>query len=94
MSCELYCISHLSPLQDSLWQRPLEHVEVGKKIWYYNAPVGEKSLGNMVAKMSLKYKSNQRYTNHSIRVTSMQVLEDNNAEGRHIQRVVGHKSSE
>ena len=48
----------------------------------------------MLAKMSLKYKLSKRYTNHSIRVTSMQILEDNNVEGRHIQRVSGHKSPE
>ena len=44
--------------------------------------------------MSVKYKLSQRYTNHCIRVTTVQVLEDNNIEGRHIQRVSGHKSLE
>ena len=36
----------------------------------------------------------KRYTNHSLRVTSMQVLEDGNVETRHIIRVSGHKSAE
>jgi hypothetical protein len=54
--------------------------------------VGEKPLGNMMANMSKKYALSQRYTNHSIRVTSLQLLEDNNIEGRHIIRVSGHKS--
>ena len=43
-------------------------------------------------KLSLKYKLSQRYTNHSIRVTSVQTLEDVNVEGRHIVRISGHKS--
>jgi hypothetical protein len=85
-------ISHLHPNQDALWQRPLENIKEGAMIWYYNAPVGEKTLGGMLAKMSTKYQLSQRYTNHSIRVTSMQILEDNQVEGRHIQRVSGHKS--
>ena len=34
----------------------------------------------------------KHYTNHSIRVTSLQVLEDLNIEGRHIIRISGHKS--
>ena len=34
-----------------------------------------------------------RYTNHSIRVTSLQALEDKNIEGRYIIRVSGHKST-
>ena len=56
------------------------------------APLGEKSLGNMMAKLSTKYGLSERYTNHSIRVTSLQILEDENIEGRHIIRISGHKS--
>ena len=45
-------ISHLS-WYDSLWQRPLENIKVGAKIWYYNDPMGEKNLGGMLARMSI-----------------------------------------
>ena len=38
--------------------------------------------------MSLKYNLSQRYTNHSLRVTSLQTLDD----AQHIIRVSGHKS--
>ena len=48
----------------------------------------------MMARLSLKYKLSQRYTNHSIRVTSLQVLENNNIEGRHAIRISGHKSDQ
>ena len=94
--CPVKCfekyLSHLHPAQDALWQRPLD--KVNKSIWYCNAAIGEKTLGGMLAKMSLKYGLSQRYTNHSIRVTSMQILDDNMVDGRHIQRVSGHKSLE
>ena len=46
----------------------------------------------MMAKMSSKYGLSERYTNHSIRVTSLQLLDDENIEGRHIIRISGHKS--
>ena len=46
----------------------------------------------MMPKLSLKYGLSERYTNHSIRVTSLQCLEDQNVEGRHIIRISGHKS--
>ena len=45
-------------------------------IWYCSAPLGEKTLGSMMPKLSLKYGLSERYTKHLIRVTSLQVLED------------------
>ena len=41
--------------------------------------------------MSLKYNLSQRYTNHSLHVTSLQTLDNAKIEGRHI-HVSGHKS--
>ena len=97
--CPVKCfekyLSHLHPAQDALWQRPLDKkITRDQRVWYCNAPIGEKTLGAMLSKMSLKYGLSQRYTNHSIRVTSMQILDDNMVDGRHIQRVSGHKSLE
>ena len=87
-------LSHLHPGEDSLWQRPLEKISYNSQVWYYRAPVGEKYLGGMMSKISSKYHLSQRYTNHSLRVTSMQILDDNNVESRHIVRVSGHKNTE
>ena len=78
--------------RDCLWQRPNESTKSTKR--YCNVPVGQNILGGMMPRLSEKYKLSQRYTNHSIRVTSLQVLEDANVEGRHIIRVSGHKSLE
>merc|ERR1712080_672495 len=60
--------------------------------WYCNVPHGEKHLGSMLSSMSIKYELNQRYTNHSLCVTSLQTLDDARIEGRHIICVSGHKS--
>ena len=98
VSSYLKYISHLHPMEASLWQRPLEKLsplqKLGQEIWFYRSPVGEKLLGNMMPRLSEKYGLSQRYTNHSVRVTSMQLLEDSDIEGRHIQRISGHKSLE
>ena len=42
--------------------------------------------------MSKLYGLSQRYTNHCVRVTSAQLLHDQQFEGRHIIRVTGHKN--
>ena len=85
-------MSLLHPMQPALWQRPRDAILPMDTIWYCSAPLGEKSLGGMMPKLSIKYNLSERYTNHSIRVTSLQVLDDENVEGRHIIRVSGHKS--
>lgn len=48
----------------------------------------------MMAKLLSKYNLLQRYTNHLIRVTGLQALEDANVEGRHIIKISGHKSGQ
>ena len=90
-----YC-NHLNPKQLAFWQKPKEKLPSAdaETVWYQNAPLGPKSLGGMLAKLSVKYKLSQRYTNHCLRVTSLQALDDNNVDGRHIIRVSGHKSQE
>ena len=87
-------ISHLHPLQEALWQRPRDTTKSSDIIWFCNVPLGEKYLGGMMSRLSQKYNLSQRYTNHSLRVTSLQVLEDNCIEGRHIIRVSGHKTTD
>ena len=82
----------LNPNIDALWQRPRAKITIKTGIWYCNVPLGEKSLGGMLPMLSEKYQLSQRYTNHSLRVTSIQVLEDGNVETRHIVRVSGHKN--
>ena len=84
----------LNPNIDALWQRPRAKISVRADIWYCNVPLGEKSLGGMMSTISEKYNLSQRYTNHSLRATSIQVLEDANIEGRHIIRVSGHKNKD
>ena len=77
-----------------MWQWTRGKVNICDKIWYCNVPLGEKYLGNMLSMLSSKYCLSQRYTNHSLRVTSLQVLDDENIDRRHIIRVSGHKNTD
>ena len=51
-----------------------------------------KALSDMMLNLSKKYKLSQRYANHWVRVTSIQLLDDESVPGRHIVRISGHKS--
>ena len=94
--CPVRCfrtyLLHLNPNLDCLWQKPRTKISMVDHIWYCNSPMGEKTLGKMLGVMSMKYKLSVRYTNHCLRVTSMQVMDDAGVSARHIQRVSGHKS--
>ena len=47
-----------------------------------------------MATMSQKHSLSERYTDHSIRVTSVQTLDDAFFQDRHIIRISGHKSEQ
>ena len=87
-------ISKLHPAIDSLWQKPREGVLDEQPVWYCRMVLGSKSLGNMMTQMSTDYQLSIRYTNHSLSVMAISVLDDAGISGRHIIRISGHKSEE
>ncbi len=91
VGCFRRYIALLHPEIDDLWQHPRTSIGAFDKTWYKKSPMGEKHLGKMLGLLSSKYELSIRYTNRSIRVTSMQVMEDGGVESRDIQRVSGHK---
>ena len=61
--------------------------------WYASAPMGHNTIGNMMPNLSEKAVLSRRYTNHSLRATSVNVLDNiGNFASRHIMTVMGHKS--
>ena len=94
VKCFCRYLSLLHPDCNDLWQRPRAKFNYLDRTWYCNVPLGEKYLGKMLPMLSTKYGLSQRYTNHSLRVTSLQVLDDANIDSRHIIRVSGHKNPE
>ena len=87
-------IQKLNPELNCLWQRPLANINENTGMWYYNAPLGVNTLGNMMANMSKKYNLSQRYTNHCLRATTISILDSAGIQGRHSIRVSGHKAEE
>ena len=74
-----------------LFQRPKVRV-IDDNTWYDNMVVGVNNLQAMMKKISEKAELSQIYTNHSIRATSITLLDHSGLEARHIMSVSGHKS--
>ena len=91
---ESYCkyISHLNPLLDAFWQRPKSSVSVGEEVWFNNVPVGKNTLGTKMQTISRDAHTSKVYTNHCLRATTIQALDSEGFEARHIMSVSGHKS--
>ena len=60
--------------------------------WYDDQPAGVNTLGGKMKAISKQTKLSREYTNHSIRATSVTILDRCEFEARHIMWVSGHKS--
>lgn len=84
-------LSKLNPDNNTLFQAPIRsRSSESSKPWYKNAPVGEKTLGNFMAKISLAAGLSRRYTNHSLRATCITRLDECGFAARDICNVSGH----
>ena len=83
-------LSKIHPARDDLWQKPRDSFEEDG-IWYCNAALGKNTLSNMMASICKTAKLNRTYNNHSIRATSITLL-DSEFASRDIMKVSGHKS--
>jgi hypothetical protein len=86
-----FYLSKLHPDIDSLWQRPLDTFISECDVWYYKRRVGVHTLGSFMPDLSRQANLSQIYTNHSIRATSMKLMDDAGVESRHIMRISGHR---
>ena len=84
-------VSKLNPKQSALFQRPKEFTPSFGP-WYDNMVLGIKTLQVMMKRISKAAKLSKLYTNHSIRATSITILDQNGVEARHIMSVSGHRS--
>ena len=85
-------LNHLNPLNEFLFQRPKRCCPSDGTIWYDNMVVGENTLGKKMKLLSNEAKLSVEYTNHSIRATTITILDRNGYEARHIMSVSGHRS--
>jgi hypothetical protein len=75
----------LNPKCVFLFQRPSKQPKVD--VWYANMPLGRNQLGSIMSEISKEFALSQVYTNHSLRATTVHVLDAANIAGRHIMSV-------
>ena len=85
-------MSNLNSQCSALFQRPKKNADDEQSIWYDNQCVGIHTLSNKMKSISRLAKLSRDYTNHSIRATSISILDECGFEARHIMCVSGHKS--
>lgn len=91
MNTYLYYISKLHPSHNALFQRPKPAIPA-EGPWYNNAPLGIKTLGNMMAQLSKEAGLSSRYTNHCIRATTCVQLDRAGYETQQIMAITGHRN--
>ena len=86
-------IKHHNPKNEFLFQRPKKGSKIGvDDVCFDNMEVGERTLGEKMKCISKEAELSKDYTNHSIRATSVTILDKCGYEVRHIMAVSGHKS--
>ena len=69
-------------------------IDPADDIWYENVPVGKNKLGNFLKYLSECIGVSKVYTNHSIRATSVTLLDEVGISSHHIVKVKGHGREE
>lgn len=87
-------ISKLCPDLEDLLQRPNASFDVGESTWYCKSPLGKNTLASMMSEISHIALLSMTYTNHSIRATSITVMNLGGVTGRHIMKVSGQRSED
>ena len=83
-------VSKLNPQCDAFFQRPKKMAVDG--FWNENQCIGKNTLGNKMKAISKLADLSREYTNHSIRATSVTILDECGFEAHHIMCVSGHRS--
>jgi hypothetical protein len=60
-------------------------------IWFDKAPLGKNTLGDKMKNLSKQLNLSKLYTNHSLRATTITLLDNKCFEARHIMYISGHK---
>jgi integrase len=96
MECPVKCLeTYLSKLPQStmaLFPKPLSMPK--NDVWYCEKKeLGKNTLGGLLAKLSKTLNLKKRYTNHCVRVTTVQVLSEQGFNNESIAMVTGHKNA-
>ena len=85
-------LSHLNPINNFLFQRPRENCAADGLVWYDNVVIGGNTLGKKMRALSVQANLSVEYTNHSIRATTITILNRYGYLAKHIMSVSGHKN--
>lgn len=85
-------LAKLHPSNEFLWQRPLQQYRDEDPWWYCDSKVGVNTIRTFMPNISTILKLSKRYTNHSVRATSITLLGEI-YEDTDVQAISGHKSS-
>ncbi|XP_041471765.1 uncharacterized protein KIAA1958-like [Lytechinus variegatus] len=84
-------ITLLNPELTNFWQRPKSKIPENGP-WYDKAPLGLNSLGNKMKNIAKSAGCTAHYTNHSLRATTVTILDQAGIASRDIMEVTGHRS--
>lgn len=87
----------LNPGEEALFQRPKRNFVSTDKVWFEKSPLGVNTLGSMMKEISTAANLSQIYTNHSVsnhsvRSTSITLLDRAGIPVHRIMQVSGHRS--
>jgi hypothetical protein len=86
-----FYLKMLNPKLSTLFQRPKASTP-STGCWYDNQVIGVKTLQGMMKSISKEANLSKIYTNHSIRATSITILDESGVHSRDICSVSGHTS--
>ena len=85
-------LEKLNPHCEFMWQRPKSRPCSDANVWFDNIPIGKNTLESMTKKICEDAGCGKKYTNHSLRATSISILDHAGYAARHIMTVSGHRS--
>ena len=70
----------------------MSYFDKADDVWYQNQVRGVSKLGTLMQNLSKRCNLSRVYTNHSIRATSVTILDEGNFSSRLIMKISGHRS--
>lgn len=93
VECYKIYMDKLPQENPSVFPKPLTTYKKPISQWYCSSKVlGKNSLGNLLSTLSDQLNLSKRYTNHCVRVTTVQVLREQGYQNEDIALVTGHKN--
>lgn len=87
-------LNMLNKIFDSCFQRPKTSKYTDSDEWYIDAPAGQNTTATFKSKICERSQLKKRYTNHSIRATTLTTIRHAGIHPNDIMSVTGHKRAQ